>query len=208
MSGAQATASDGSSAAAAPLHMLNTRMPVAYRRQLVAAGITDTTTQAQQSQRRIDILTDFPVVLDLMQISLQGGMGLPAAWDVVTTTITGSGDGMAQEMRRVGVEVNFGASWQVALDGAYERTGVIEFRSLGSLLQQTERFGTELSNMIVVLSDSLRIAELESLEERANRASVLVLIPIGGLLLPSMLLLLVIPSLVMLIEAVQSANVN
>ena len=268
MSGAQATASDGSStdaamnltAAAVPLHMLNTRMPVAYRRQLVAAGITDTTTQAtflamhmlaigvgalaavwlllgddpsltvclpaaligglagwwiprswlevQQTQRRIDILTDFPVVLDLMQISLQGGMGLPAAWDVVTTTITGSGDGMAQEMRRVGVEVNFGASWQVALDGAYERTGVIEFRSLGSLLQQTERFGTELSNMIVVLSDSLRIAELESLEERANRASVLVLVPIGALLLPSMLMLLVIPSLVMLLEAVQSVNSN
>jgi hypothetical protein len=62
--------------------------------------------------------------------------------------------------------------------------------------------------MIVVLSDSLRIAELESLEERANRASVLVLVPIGGLLLPSMLLLLVIPSLVMLIEAVQSVNSN
>jgi hypothetical protein len=62
--------------------------------------------------------------------------------------------------------------------------------------------------MIVVLSDSLRIAELESLEERANRASVLVLVPIGGLLLPSMLLLLVIPSLVMLLEAVQSVNSN
>jgi hypothetical protein len=62
--------------------------------------------------------------------------------------------------------------------------------------------------MIVVLSDSLRIAELESLEERANRASVLVLVPIGALLLPSMLLLLVIPSLVMLLEAVQSVNSN
>lgn len=269
MSGAQVTAPHGSSADTtvnltaampAPLHMLNTLMRTAYRRQLVAAGITDTNTQAsflamhllaigvgalaavwlllgespslitslpaaliggvagwwfprswlqtQQTQRRIDILTDFPVALDLMQISLQGGMGLPAAWDVVTTTITGSGDGMAQEMRRVGVEVNFGASWQVALDGAYERTGVTEFQALGSLLQQTERFGTQLSNMIVVLSDSLRIAELESLEERANRASVLVLLPIGVLLLPSMLLLFVVPSLVMLIEAVQSANVN
>jgi hypothetical protein len=62
--------------------------------------------------------------------------------------------------------------------------------------------------MIVVLSDSLRIAELESLEERANRASVLVLVPIGALLLPSMLMLLVIPSLVMLLEAVQSVNSN
>ena len=267
MSGAQATAPHGSSADTtvnltaampAPLHMLNTLMRTAYRRQLVAAGITDTNTQAsflamhlltigvgalatvwlllgknpslaacvpaaligglagwwlprswlevQQTQRRIDILTDFPVVLDLMQVSLQGGLGLPAAWDVVTATITGSGDGMAQEMRRVGVEVNLGASWHDALDGAYERTGVIEFRALGSLLQQTERFGTELSKVIVVLSDSLRIAELESLEERANRAAVLVLVPIGLLLLPSMLLLLVVPSLVMLIEAVQSVN--
>ncbi|RLS46101.1 MAG: type II secretion system F family protein [Planctomycetota bacterium] len=267
MSGAHATASNAPptdaamnlpAAAAAPLHMLAPLVPASYRRQLMAAGITDPNAQAsflamhvltigvgalaavwlllgknpsltvclpaaliggmagwwiprswlegKQSQRRIDILTDFPVMLDLMQISLEGGMGLPAAWDVVTATITGSGDAMAQEMRRVSVEVNFGASWRDALDGAYERTGVMEFRSLGSLLQQTERFGTELSKMILVLSDSLRNEELESLEERANQASVLVLIPIGGLLLPSMLLLLAGPPLIMIVETVQRVN--
>jgi len=81
-----------------------------------------------------------------------------------------------------------------------------DFRSLGSLLQQTERFGTELSQAIQVLSDSLRNEEIESIEERAHRASVLMLVPIGVLLLPSTLLLILVPMFTMLLETLQDAN--
>jgi tight adherence protein C len=160
----------------------------------------------KQTQRRIEIVSDFPVMLDLLQISLQGGMGLPAAWDVVAFNLSGTGDAMAQEMRRVAFEVNFGTTWSQSLSTASERTGVPDFRSLGSLLQQTERFGTELSQAIQVLSDSLRNEEIESIEERAHRASVLMLVPIGVLLLPSTLLLILVPMFTMLLETLQDAN--
>lgn len=158
------------------------------------------------TQRRIEIVSDFPVMLDLLQISLQGGMGLPAAWDVVAFNLSGTGDAMAQEMRRVAFEVNFGTTWTQSLNTASERTGVSDFRSLGSLLQQTERFGTELSQAIQVLSDSLRNEEIESIEERAHRASVLMLLPIGVLLLPSTLLLILVPMFTLLLETLQDAN--
>ncbi|MEI6475629.1 MAG: type II secretion system F family protein [Planctomycetota bacterium] len=235
-------------------------MPATYRRQLVAAGITDSNAQTtflamhalaigvgalaavwlvlgknpsiatwfpaafvgamagwwiprswlewKQTQRRIEIVTDFPVMLDLLQISLQGGMGLPAAWDVVASTLAGTGDAMAQEMRRIDFEISFGTPWGQSLHAASERTGVPEFRSLGSLLQQTERFGTELSRMIQVLSDSLRNEEIESLEERAHRASVLMLLPIGVLLLPATLLLIAVPLITMLFETLNEVNSN
>jgi len=163
---------------------------------------------AKETQRRVDIATDFPIMLDLLQISLQGGMGLPAAWDVVASTLAGAGDPLALEMRRIDLEINLGTSWKSSLFAASERTGVPEFRALGSLLQQTERFGTEMSTMIQVLSDSLRHAEIESLEERAHRASVFMLVPLGVLLLPATLLLVVTPLLSMLLETLEATNAN
>jgi hypothetical protein len=57
-----------------------------------------------------------------------------------------------------------------------------------------------------VLSDSLRNEEIESIEERAHRASVLMLVPIGVLLLPSTLLLILVPMFTMLLETLQDAN--
>jgi tight adherence protein C len=164
--------------------------------------------QWKQTQRRIEITTDFPVMLDLLQISIQGGMGLPAAWDVVTANLAGTGDPLAREMRRVALEINLGTTWAFSLNAASERTGVSEFRVLGSLLQQTERFGTELTKTLQVLSDSLRNEEIESLEERAHRAAVLMLLPISMLLLPATLLLIAAPLLTMVLETIEGANPN
>lgn len=162
----------------------------------------------KRSQRRLEIVTDFPVMLDLLQISMGGGMGLSAAWSAVATSLEGAGDALAEEMRRIDLEVGFGESWKSALDAAGDRTGIDEFRSLGSLLGQTERFGTEVTRMIQVLSDSLRHEELQGLEERAHQASVKMLFPLAVMLLPATLLIIVGPLLLLLFDALQRANAN
>ncbi len=59
-----------------------------------------------------------------------------------------------------------------------------------------------------MLSDSLRNEEIESLEERAHRASVLMLLPIGVLLLPATLLLIAVPLITMLFETLNEVNSN
>jgi hypothetical protein len=58
------------------------------------------------------------------------------------------------------------------------------------------------------LSDSLRNEEIESLEERAHRAAVLMLLPISMLLLPATLLLIAAPLLTMVLETIEGANPN
>jgi len=160
----------------------------------------------KRSQRRLEIVTDFPVMLDLLQISMQGGMGLSAAWAAVANSLEGAGDALAEEMRRIDLEVGFGEGWSQALSQASERTGVQEFRSLGSLLGQTDRFGTEVTQMIQVLSDSLRHEELQGLEERAHQASVKMLFPLAAMLLPATLLLIIGPLLILLFDALQRAD--
>jgi tight adherence protein C len=111
-------------------------------------------------------------------------------------------------MRRVDLEVAFGATWTQALAAAAERTGVQEFDALGSLLAQTERFGTEVAQMVKVMSDSLRNEQIEGLEERAHRASVLMVFVLAGMLLPATLLVMMVPVLTMMLENLGKANAN
>jgi tight adherence protein C len=155
---------------------------------------------------RLEIVSDFPVMLDLLQISVQGGMSLPTAWTTVADGLRGTNDVLAQEMRRVDLESGLGKGWTAPLAAAAERTGVGEFRALGSLLGQTQRFGTELSNMLRVLADSLRHEEMQSLEEQAHRASVRMLLPLAVLVLPPTLMLVAGPLFMLLLEGLELAT--
>ena len=162
--------------------------------------------QGRATQRRVDLLTEFPVALDLLQIALEGGMGLDAAWADVASQLSRGQGGLAQEMAHVELEVRFGTTWSNALEAATERTGLAEFRSLGSLLEQTERFGTEMARMIAVMSDSLRHDDVQAIEERAHRASVMLLLPLAGLLLPGSLILMFAPPFILLVEGIGGAT--
>jgi tight adherence protein C len=162
--------------------------------------------QGRATQRRVDMLTEFPIALDLLQIALEGGMGLDAAWADVGAQLSRSSGGLAQEMQQIELEVRFGGSWSTALAAASGRTGLAEFSALGSLLDQTERFGTEMARMIAVMSDSLRHEEVQALEERAHRASVMLLLPLAGLLLPGSLLLMFAPPFILLMEGIGGAT--
>lgn len=162
--------------------------------------------QARITRRRVEMATDFPVALDLLQIALEGGMGLHAAWNAVIEGMSGANDPLAEEMRRIEIEVGFGSRWGTALAAATDRTGLPEFRALGSLLEQTERFGTEMVQMVRVMSDTIRHDAVHALEERAHRASVLLLIPLSGLLLPGSLILMFVPTFALLIEGMSQAT--
>ncbi|MFM7809847.1 MAG: type II secretion system F family protein [Planctomycetota bacterium] len=146
-------------------------------------------------ESRMEIRADFPVMLDLLQISMQGGMGLHAAWSATAESLGGAGDALAREMRRVDLAVGLGGAWGRALEEAAERSGVDEFRSLGALLGQTQRFGTGVADMIRVLCDSLRHDEVQALEEQAHRRTVRMLTVLTGVLLPATLMIIFFPLL-------------
>ena len=162
--------------------------------------------EGRVARRRIEIRADFPVMLDLLQISMQGGMGLHAAWSAAAASLTGAGESLAREMRRVDIAIGLGQPWGEALSQAAGRTGVEEFRSLGSLLGQTQRFGTGVADMIRVLCDSLRHDEAQGLEEQAHRRSVRMLTVLAGMLLPATLLIVVAPLLLMLFQSLEQVT--
>ncbi|MAB72141.1 MAG: hypothetical protein CMJ54_06505 [Planctomycetaceae bacterium] len=159
-------------------------------------------------ERHAAMIAEFPVMLDLLQISLEGGLGLVSAWSVVTTHVQGASTALADEMRRVEIELQFGGGWRSALAAATERTGIRDFLLLGSLLEQSERFGTELSKSIRIHADGLRYEDLQTLEERAHRSSVKMLLPLGVMLLPATLLLLAGPLIFMLLDTLSGVSAD
>jgi tight adherence protein C len=163
---------------------------------------------ARIERRRLAIQADFPIMLDLLQISMQGGMGLHAAWATSAATLAGSGDLLAQEMRQIDIAVGMGQPWGPALEEATERTGIAEFRSLGSLLGQTQRFGTGVADMIRVLCDSLRHDEVQALEELAHRRTVRMLTVLTSVLLPATLMIIFFPLLFIALDAMRGVTID
>jgi tight adherence protein C len=163
---------------------------------------------ARVERRRLEMQADFPIMLDLLQISMQGGMGLHAAWATSAATLGGSGDLLAREMRQIDIAVGMGKPWGPALEEATERTGIPEFRSLGSLLGQTQRFGTGVADMIRVLCDSLRHDEVQALEELAHRRTVRMLVVLTSVLLPATLMIIFFPLLFIALDAMRGVTID
>jgi tight adherence protein C len=159
-------------------------------------------------RRRLDIQADFPIMLDLLQISMQGGMGLHAAWGASAASLQGSGDLLAREMRQIDIAVGLGQSWGETLDETTQRTGISEFRSLGALLGQTQRFGTGVADMIRVLCDSLRHDEVQALEELAHRLTVRMLTVLTSVLLPATLMIIFLPLLFIALDAMRGIIID
>jgi pilus assembly protein TadC len=163
---------------------------------------------ARIERRRLAMQADFPIMLDLLQISMQGGMGLHAAWATSAATLEGSGELLAREMRQIDIAVGMGQPWGPALEEATERTGIAEFRSLGSLLGQTQRFGTGVADMIRVLCDSLRHDEVQALEELAHRRTVRMLTVLASVLLPATLMIIFLPLLFIALDALRGVTID
>ncbi len=170
---------------------------------MLAAFLGSSWLASRRERRRLEIAAEFPLMLDLLRVCLQGSMGLPAAWAAVRSALDADSDALAKEMGRIDLEVGFGGRWSDSLRAAGDRTGVAEFRSLGSMLEQTARFGAELSAAVGGLAESLRHSEIQTLEERAHRASVKMLVPLAVLMLPASILLIAGPMVMMLLKALQ-----
>lgn len=160
----------------------------------------------REQERYAAMLAEFPVMIDLLEISLQGGLALTAAWEVVASHLAVISPPLAEEMRRIELEVEFGGDWSVSLENASHRTGIDEFRTLGTLLRQSERFGTELTETLRTQSDALRLEERQGLEDRAQRASIILLFPLALMMFPAVLLIVAGPMLFILLENLRSVN--
>lgn len=144
-------------------------------------------------RRRREIEESFPNALDLIQISVEAGMGFDAAMTRVANEMVHSAPAISQEFRMVQLEVSAGGEREKALLDMAQRTEVDEVSSFANVILQSMRFGTSISDALQVYAYEMRLARELKAQEMANKLPVKMSAVMSALMLPAMILLIVGP---------------
>jgi tight adherence protein C len=118
-----------------------------------------------------------PDALDLMVVCVEAGFGINQSLAQVADEFEAKCPIIAKEFSLVVQEARAGKSTTDALRSLATRTGVSDISSLVALLVQTERFGTSLANALRVHADAMRIVRMQRAEERAQQATLKLILP-------------------------------
>jgi tight adherence protein C len=154
------------------------------------------------NRRVVQIQNSLPECLDMIAMSLTGGVPLRDALNQVAVEIGRSNPAVATEFEIIGRQASAGSMGQ-ALRYFAERIDVPDVKSLASIISQTERLGTNVAKAMKDYSDTVRQTHRRRVEERANRVSVQIMLPVIFCLSPPVYLLLCGPPVLELIEHFQ-----
>lgn len=150
------------------------------------------------SRRQKGIFRAMPDALDLLTICVEAGLGFDAAmakvhekWD----------NDLALELGRVIQEIRLGKLRRDALRDMAERLGVPELTSFVAAVIQSEQLGVSMAKVLRIQSDQMRVRRRQMAEEEAHRAPIKMVFPIGLLIFPSLLIILLGPAAMLLLRS-------
>ena len=149
--------------------------------------------RSKVDMRQIQISESFPNALDLMQMSVESGLGFDAAMTRVSNEMEVSAPAISQEFRLVQLEVSAGGDREKALMDMADRTNVDEVRSFASVILQSIQFGTSVSQALTTYASEMRISRELKAQEMANKLPVKMSLVMAALMLPALFLLVLGP---------------
>jgi tight adherence protein C len=141
-------------------------------------------------RRKLRLEIGFPDALDLMVICAEAGLALEQAMSQVAHDLRRSTPDVAEEFGITASEMRVMADRQTALGNLAERTGLESLNGMISVLNQSVKFGTPLSEALRQLAAESRMVRMARLEERGARLSVTLLLPVMLFLLPCLFLVI------------------
>jgi tight adherence protein C len=91
-----------------------------------------------------------------------------------------------------------------ALDALSDRLGLDEAGSFVAMLRQSIELGSDIGDALRVFSDEMRDKRLIRAEEKANKLSVKMVIPLGLFIFPVVLLVTILPVMIKLMKVIGS----
>lgn len=147
--------------------------------------------------RQKAITNALPDALDLLVTCVEAGIGVDAAFVMVTEKTDGPiSETFTLYLRQVGL----GRARRDALAFVADRTGVLDLTVLAASVSQGEELGTSLSDVLRAQAEGLRVARRQRAEMAAQRAPVLMTIPLVLCFMPAMAAVIVVPSVLNLLN--------
>ncbi len=152
-------------------------------------------------QRHAMLRRALPDMLDLTTVCLEGGLSLQGALQRVGDELRMAHPILSDEFLIVQRDINLGASVYIALRRLSDRTGFDGLRQLGTLVRDAQRHGAELADALRVHADTLRSQREAEGEEKAQKASVKILIPTLLFIFPAVFVVLAGPAAIRIHES-------
>ncbi len=151
------------------------------------------------ARRKKQITKDLPFALDLLVTCVEAGVGVEAAFAIVTEKTSGP---ISETFARYLKEVGLGRPRREALMDVARRTGVPDLIRFATSVEQAEEMGASLGDVLRKQAEDMRLMRRLRAQEAANRAPVLMTIPMALGFLPAMAAVTVVPSILNLVRFV------
>ena len=151
-----------------------------------------------RDDRQKQIQLDAADVIDQLTICVEAGLGLDAAIARVASTTDGP---LTDELRHTMSDIRAGVPRSQALRALSDRVQIPEIRQLVSALLQAQKHGVPMADTLRIQSAQMRLKRTQRTEERAARLTVKMLFPIILCFLPVFMIIILVPSLINVAQA-------
>jgi tight adherence protein C len=147
--------------------------------------------QGKINRRQKEVRLGMPDALDLLTICVEAGLGFDAAMAKVAEKWTNE---LSLSFGRVIREIQLGKLRREAMRDMADRIGIPEMTSFVAAVIQSEQLGVSMAKVLRIQSDQMRIKRRQLAEEEAHKAPIKMLIPMGLLIFPSLMIVLLTPA--------------
>jgi len=148
---------------------------------------------ARTRDRRSRIELAFPNALDLLQVSVEAGLGFDAALSRVATEMASASPEISRELTAAQHEILAGRDREQAYRQMAERLGIEEAFAFINVILQSMRFGTSMGQALLAYSADMRQRREIRAQEKANKLPVYMSAVMAGLMMPSLLIVTIGP---------------
>lgn len=142
-----------------------------------------------------------PDSLDLLVITVESGLGLDAAVQRVGDELKNVHPVISEELQIATLETQMGIPRAEALNNVAMRCGAPEMRSLVAIINQAEKFGTSIAQALRRQAAALRIKRRQAAEEKAQKTTVKLMLPLIMFIFPAIFVVLGAPAAFKIIDA-------
>ncbi|MEZ4464158.1 MAG: type II secretion system F family protein [bacterium] len=158
------------------------------------------------SARQEKLARSLPPTLDLLVTCMEAGLNLEQAMDRVAREVDYSDPEMAEELAVVVGELRAGLSISAAFKKFADRVVSDEIRNLTNVIIQSASMGASLGRTLREYSSSARRRRELGLEEKAGKVTAGLTLPLTLCLLPSIILAMLGPAVVLIVRSMFGAE--
>lgn len=159
----------------------------------------------QVAKRKRLISRALPDTLDLLQVSMEAGLGFDLALSNVVEKTKGP---LSSEFKKALEEIVVGKTRREALKDISKRCGVEDLQMFINNVIQAEQLGVGIARVIQVQSEQIRTLHRQRVEEEAMKIPIKILFPLIFFIFPTILLIVLGPVMLKIMHELGATTIK